>query len=51
MRVGRQSSAESRNIVKVEDLLRSTKFTSGRPTVLDASEMIRLCTMINGKDP
>jgi transposase len=29
----------------------STKFTSGRPTVLDDSEMIRLFTMINGKDP
>jgi transposase len=29
----------------------STKFASGRPTVLDDSEMIRLFTMINGKDP
>jgi transposase len=29
----------------------STKFASGRPTVLDDSEMIRLYTMINGKDP
>lgn len=29
----------------------STKFTSGRPTVLEDSEMIRLFTMINGKDP
>ena len=28
----------------------STKFTSGRPTVLEDSEMIRLFT-INGKDP
>jgi transposase len=29
----------------------STKFASGRPTVLDDSEMVRLYTMINGKDP
>jgi transposase len=29
----------------------STKFASGRPTVVDDSEMIRLFTMINGKDP
>lgn len=29
----------------------STKIASGRPTVLDDSEMIRLFTMINGKDP
>jgi transposase len=29
----------------------STKFASGRPTVLDDSEMIRLYVMINGKDP
>lgn len=29
----------------------STKFASGRPTALDDSEMIRLYTMINGKDP
>ena len=29
----------------------STKFASGRPTVLEDSEMIRLFTMINGKDP
>jgi transposase len=29
----------------------STKFASGRPTVLDDSEMIRLFIMINGKDP
>lgn len=29
----------------------STKFASGRPTVLDDSEMVRLFTMINGKDP
>ena len=29
----------------------STKFASGRSTVLDGSEMIRLYTMINGKDP
>jgi transposase len=29
----------------------STKFASGRPTVLDDSEMIRLHTMINGRDP
>jgi transposase len=29
----------------------STKVASGRPTVLDDSEMIRLYTMINGKDP
>ena len=29
----------------------STKFASGRPTVLDDSEMIRLYTMINGKGP
>lgn len=29
----------------------STKFSSGRPTVLDDSEMIRLHVMINGKDP
>ncbi|MGH3947885.1 MAG: IS630 family transposase [Pseudonocardiaceae bacterium] len=29
----------------------STKFASGRPTVLDDSEMIRLSVMINGKDP
>jgi transposase len=29
----------------------STKHASGRPTVLDDSEMIRLYTMINGKDP
>jgi transposase len=29
----------------------STKIASGRPTILDDSEMIRLFTMINGKDP
>ncbi|MPY81369.1 MAG: IS630 family transposase, partial [Actinophytocola sp.] len=29
----------------------STKFASGRPTALDDSEMIRLYTMIHGKDP
>jgi transposase len=29
----------------------STKFASGRPTVLDDSEMVRLYVMINGKDP
>jgi transposase len=29
----------------------STKFASGRPTVLSDSEMVRLYTMINGKDP
>ncbi|MGQ0774108.1 MAG: winged helix-turn-helix domain-containing protein [Pseudonocardiales bacterium] len=29
----------------------STKAASGRPTVLDDSEMIRLYTMINGRDP
>jgi transposase len=29
----------------------STKFASGRPTVLDDDEMIRLYVMINGKDP
>jgi transposase len=29
----------------------STKMASGRPTTLDDSEMIRLYTMINGKDP
>ena len=29
----------------------STKFASGRPTVLDDSEMNRLYVMINGKDP
>jgi transposase len=29
----------------------STRFASGRPTVLDDREMIRLFTMINGKDP
>jgi transposase len=29
----------------------STKAASGRPTTLDDSEMIRLYTMINGKDP
>lgn len=29
----------------------STKFASGRPTVLDDSEMIRLYTIINEKDP
>lgn len=29
----------------------STKFASGRPTVLDDSEMMRLHVMINGKDP
>jgi transposase len=29
----------------------STKFASGRPTLLDDSEMIRLYTMIYGKDP
>ncbi len=29
----------------------STKFASGRPTVLEDSEMIRLYVMINGKDP
>jgi transposase len=29
----------------------STKFASGRPTTLDDSEMVRLYTMINGKDP
>lgn len=29
----------------------STKFASGRPTVLDDSEMIQLFVMINGKDP
>ncbi|MBV8993866.1 MAG: transposase [Pseudonocardiales bacterium] len=29
----------------------STKFASGRPTALDDDEMIRLFTMINGKDP
>jgi transposase len=29
----------------------STKFASGRPTTLDDGEMIRLFTMINGKDP
>jgi transposase len=29
----------------------STKFASGRPTVLNDGEMIRLFTMINGKDP
>ncbi len=29
----------------------STKFASGRPTVLDDSEMVRLYTMIHGKDP
>src|SRR5580692_3897351 len=29
----------------------STKFVSGRPTVLEDSEMIQLFTMINGKDP
>ncbi|MGH3903850.1 MAG: IS630 family transposase [Pseudonocardiaceae bacterium] len=29
----------------------STKFASGRPTVLDDDEMVRLYTMINGKDP
>lgn len=29
----------------------STKFASGRPTVLDDSEMVRLYAMINGKDP
>jgi transposase len=29
----------------------STKFASGRPTALEDSEMIRLFTMINGKDP
>jgi len=29
----------------------STKHASGRPTVLDDSEMIRLYVMINGKDP
>ena len=29
----------------------STKAASGRPTALDDSEMIRLYTMINGKDP
>jgi transposase len=29
----------------------STKFASGRPTVLDDSEMIRLFIMINGMDP
>src|SRR5919197_942472 len=29
----------------------STKFASGRPTVLDDSEMIQLFIMINGKDP
>jgi len=29
----------------------STKLASGRPAVLDDSEMIRLFTMINGKDP
>lgn len=29
----------------------STKFASGRPTVLQDSEMIRLYTMIYGKDP
>ena len=29
----------------------STKIASGRPTTLDDSEMVRLYTMINGKDP
>ncbi len=29
----------------------STKIASGRPTILHDSEMIRLFTMINGKDP
>ena len=29
----------------------STKFASGRPTVLEDSEMVRLYVMINGKDP
>lgn len=29
----------------------STKFASGRPTLLDDSEMVRLHGMINGKDP
>jgi transposase len=29
----------------------STRFASGRPTVLEDSEMVRLYTMINGKDP
>jgi transposase len=29
----------------------STKFASGRPTTLDDAEMIRLYTMIEGKDP
>ena len=29
----------------------STKFASGRLTVLDDSEMVRLFTMIHGKDP
>jgi transposase len=29
----------------------STKFASGRPTLLDDAEMIRLYTMIYGKDP
>lgn len=29
----------------------STKFASGRPTVLEDSEMIQLFVMINGKDP
>jgi transposase len=29
----------------------STKIASGRPTVLDDAEMLRLSTMINGKDP
>jgi len=29
----------------------STKFASGRPTVLNDSEMVPLYVMINGKDP
>lgn len=29
----------------------STKMASGRPTTLDDAEMVRLYTMINGKDP
>ncbi|MGH3501495.1 MAG: IS630 family transposase [Nocardioidaceae bacterium] len=29
----------------------STKFTTGRPTMLTDEEMLRLATMVNGKDP
>jgi transposase len=52
MKVGRSSVFEWVSKYRAGGLAAiSTKHASGRPTVLDDGEMIRLYVMINGKDP